>query len=133
MVVPEATNAHEKLEELEVKEPVISFPELTVAEVIVLVPLTVRVKAFKFKIAPLLNVNVVMLRLASRIGFFVTLGIITVAPLAGTPEGDQLPAVAQSVEEVPVHVEVDCAESPRLKSKQIRKLKREKFFINFRY
>jgi hypothetical protein len=61
MVVPEATNTHEKLEEVEVKEPVISFPELTVAEVIVLIPLTLKVKVFKFKTVALFMANEAML------------------------------------------------------------------------
>lgn len=131
--VPEATKSHEKLEELEEKEPVISLPELTVADVRALAPLTVKVNAFKFIIEPLLNVKAAMLRLASKIGLLLTSGTITVVPLVGTPEGDQLPESAQSVEMTPVHVEVDCALRPRLKIEKTRKLKRKEFFINFRY
>jgi hypothetical protein len=61
-----------------------------------------------------------------------TSGIITVELLVGTPEGDQLPAVAQSVEVAPVHVEVDCAK--RLGQRSPNKIvsKKEKFFMNLR-
>ncbi|MEZ5173349.1 MAG: hypothetical protein R2850_07530 [Bacteroidia bacterium] len=57
---------------------------------------------FKSNTAPLLMLNVAMVRVPSKTGLVPAEPMLTASPVDGTPEGDQLPAVAQSVELAPV-------------------------------
>lgn len=68
------------------------------------VPVRVRLLLFVFKEAPVVMVKLLIVRVESKMGSLVTLGIRILSEVPGTEPRSQLPPTFQAVEVVPVQV-----------------------------